>query len=110
MSKVKEFEQEGLQCFVRQLGGIAVPAYHTGYVALPDTHDLYEKEYDDFDIEAHGGITYTKKGENSTWVLGFDTVHIDDTEETQSLEYVVEETKKLAERLAKGEYNVRTIC
>jgi hypothetical protein len=42
-----------------------------GYVLLPDNHPFYGKDYDEIDVDAHGGITYA---DEDGWI-GFDTAH-----------------------------------
>lgn len=61
-----------------------------GYVAVPESHPAYKKDYDDIDVSVHGGLTYADthlpvKGENNggemfdpMWWLGFDCAHLDD--------------------------------
>lgn len=58
--------------------------------------------------QVHGGITYAGNGKGAypiekpdTWWFGFDCAHCDDNEDGgQSLEYCIEECKKLAKFLA----------
>jgi hypothetical protein len=80
-----------------------------GYVAVPPSHILYKKHYDEvyymFEDEAqqisiHGGLTYSQfgDGENAPkdwWVFGFDTNHFQDDIETWPKEKVEEETLDL---------------
>ena len=48
------------------------------YVFLPKGHKYYGKNYDDIDIDCHGGLTYSKEDDNSNWVIGWDYAHFDD--------------------------------
>ena len=100
-----------------------------GYVLLPKFHPLYEVHYDDNnsiinEIEVYGGITYSgpynfkadntefenniqfKPNGSQYWVLGFDTAH--GYEEDNSIldkEFVIKETKKLKDQLIKIYYD-----
>jgi hypothetical protein len=65
-----------------------------GYVAVPPGHPYYEKDYDDVDVEVHGGLTYADKCREGAdpsegichvplpgrpedvWWLGFDCAHL----------------------------------
>jgi hypothetical protein len=53
-----------------------------GYVAIPPTHFLYEKDYDKGDdlnfIECHGGITFSEFSAQNKWLIGFDCGHSGD--------------------------------
>lgn len=47
-----------------------------GYVKIPKEHIYYGKEWDDIDIDTHGGLTYNEIHEEH-WI-GFDCAHIAD--------------------------------
>lgn len=66
-----------------------------GYVGVPEGHKWYGKEYDEPDVEVHGGLTYSAacfegpEGEtichvpepgqsDKVWWLGFDCAHLGD--------------------------------
>lgn len=80
-----------------------------GYVAIPPSHILYKKHYDEVyyifeyetqQISIHGGLTYSDfgNGENAPkdwWVFGFDTSHFQDNLENWPKEAVEAETKRL---------------
>lgn len=59
-----------------------------GYVGVPEYHSAYREDYDQVDVQAHGGLTFSdhcqkedKKfgvchaGPDKVWWLGFDTAH-----------------------------------
>lgn len=62
-----------------------------GYVGLSRSHPLYEKDYDEVDVDVHGGLTYSNHcqdgpeeevvchvpddGDDDVWWLGFDCGH-----------------------------------
>lgn len=122
------FEHAGLQCRIirpeglrEQAEGQKVVCIHwCGYVAVKSNNQYYKKDGDDLDI--HGGITYTshklvlqpESGEENWW-LGFDCAHAGDismvfhdrnhfTDDTyKDKAYVIRETKRLAEQLAKAQ-------
>lgn len=84
-----------------------------GYVILPREHPLYKKDYDEIhqlypELEVHRGLTFSDFVDEiwlanveydfdieSSWVVGFDTCHLEDTFEKWSKEKVEEETEKL---------------
>lgn len=41
-----------------------------GYVQVPQGHPWHGLDYDEIDVEAHGGLTFARDG----WI-GFDTLH-----------------------------------
>lgn len=41
-----------------------------GYVRVPEGHPWHGLDYDDIDVEVHGGLTYS----DGEWI-GFDTLH-----------------------------------
>ena len=73
-----------------------------GYVALPKEHPLYEMDcgeiHDKYDINIHGGLTYSRMEEDK-WVIGFDTVHYADNKTNWPKESVEAETKRLKEQV-----------
>lgn len=57
----------------------------TAYVEVPKDHKYYLKNYDEIDIDVHGGLTYSDnylivEGEKITncWFIGWDYAHFDD--------------------------------
>ena len=60
---------------------IRTPALHLcGYVQVPETHPLYKQPYVDFEVSAHGGLTYASEAEApfSGYWIGFDCAHSGD--------------------------------
>lgn len=63
-----------------------------GYVAIPISHPMYGKFYDDVEVAVHGGLTYSdecdgypdtgichvSKDDDKAWWLGFDCAHAGD--------------------------------
>jgi hypothetical protein len=97
---------------------VAHPAGHRcGYVTVPAGHPCGGKDYNDIDVEVHGGLTY---GNGATF--GFDCAHYNDKKdinlmgeeyrkvyemyppmlgdgEVRTLEYCIEECERLAAQL-----------
>jgi hypothetical protein len=108
----KKWVYKGLKCaviFVRQ-------SHRCGYVGLKKDHPYYGKDYDEIDVDVHGGLTFGDFGDDKfldkdLYWLGFDCAHLgdktlgssfaDDNERFWTLEEVVKETEKLADQLAK---------
>lgn len=80
----------GLDCLIVRGGGGAL----CGYVGVPESHDGFKKDYDDVEVEVHGGLTFaslcrpSKDGDHKgichveegaankiVWWLGFDCGH-----------------------------------
>lgn len=79
-----EWEHAGLPCLAArsEIGG-----NWCGYAAVPPGHPLHGKDYNDVDVDVHGGLTYAslcaghichvpKPGEpDDVWWFGFDCGH-----------------------------------
>jgi len=57
----------------------------TAYIRIPESHSCYKKDYDEIDIDVHGGLTYAKDYlhvENNVkmegWFIGWDYAHAGD--------------------------------
>jgi hypothetical protein len=87
-----------------------------GYVIINKEHPLYGKHYNDFDIEVHGGLTFSEKvtqkmidnehwknyllqEDLDKWVFGFDTCHYNDNLENWTKKKVEIETANLYYKL-----------
>jgi hypothetical protein len=97
---------------------VAMPMGHRcGYVTVPAGHPCENKEYQDLDIEVHGGLTYSDGAK-----FGFDCAHYHDKKdvnlmseeyrevykkypppfddgEIRTLEYCIEQCERLAAQL-----------
>lgn len=117
-----DFIHAGFSCFVlrNHVGNWC------GYVGVPREHPAYEQEYDDVNVDVHGGLTYAGKCSppichvpepgmpDDVWWFGFDTGHYDDLspalsgyrdfvvdyETYRTVAYTRDETERLAEQLA----------
>lgn len=80
-------ESTGYPCLiVRNHGGALC-----GYVGVPEGHPLHGKDYDDVNVDVHGGLTFANScaedgdesldichktaGQDRVWWLGFDCAH-----------------------------------
>ncbi|MCA2275472.1 hypothetical protein JF780_05635 [Mycobacterium intracellulare] len=84
-----------------------------GYVKIPEGHHWHGLDYNEIDVQAHGGLTYG--GGESGWI-GFDTLHSGDIwpagpdhgptpwDKHWTDELVAEETRALARRVAAAAY------
>jgi len=78
-----------------------------GYAKLPEGHQWLGKDYDDIDVDVHGGLTYS----NGTWI-GFDTLHAGDywpgvpyshpSDRTWTEDDVEKEVRSLAQQIAEA--------
>lgn len=91
--------------------------YANGYVAVPITHPLYERDYfHDVEniISIHGGLTLSEHFDKfydnviplttdiipeHSWVFGFDTKHCDDAKDNWDRISCINETFKLLRQL-----------
>lgn len=94
-----------------------------GYVLLPRNHPFYGKDYDDIDVDVHGGLTFGCKFESKNflkwiknqeiggdvtrenfenfdgfWIIGFDTNHLGDNKMMCPKSYVLREAENLLEQ------------
>lgn len=78
----KNFDYKGFQCRIQRVG-IPYSGHLCGYVVIPKGHTLYKMNYDDiearydYDLPAHGGLTFSDFVNNEFWV-GFDCAHFGD--------------------------------
>ena len=109
-------EDTGYKCFIQRHQELK---HLCGYVELPKKHKLYGSfsEENFYNIEVHGGVTYTGKREFeqqnyiADYVLGFDCGHAGDLVpylynrnpliggSYKDIEYVTNECQKLAKQL-----------
>jgi hypothetical protein len=114
-----EFEASGYRCkVVLYEDSIGQMKWFCGYVGLPKSHPAAGKDYDDIEVDVHGGLTFAKEGndkdarwpDNNLYWVGFDCAHAGDytgsmfgyseiRERHWTLEDVKAETEKLAAQL-----------
>lgn len=110
MTKIWDFNYKGYDCTIAEYS-MKIPSFVTslpsswfcGYVAIPKDHQLYNKSYDDIDLDCHGGLTYSdsfhnKESKNyNKFMIGFDFNHFEDN--GGSYELVENECKRVVEQL-----------
>lgn len=103
-----EHHEKGIISFTREntwMGDYIDFGWGNGYVAIPETHPLYEKDYNDEEcsnLRAHGGVTYSRSEKINGvkyWVFGFDTAHAWDNKDNCPEQYVIAETREFAAQL-----------
>ena len=58
--------------------------HRCGYVGVPSEHKLFGVDYDEVDVEVHGGLTYSSGiseypvEDSKLWWLGYDCAHLGD--------------------------------
>lgn len=67
---------ENYQFYILNLG-----THPTAYIEIPKDNKLYKKEYDEIDLNVHGGVTYSSSKlltMKNSWFIGWDYSHIFD--------------------------------
>jgi hypothetical protein len=103
-----QFYYKDYDCAIRRGGMWA----WCGYVKIPETHPYYDKNFDDMDIDVHGGFT----GGDDEGRIGFDTCHAGDiwpssfklhddekNDHYWTYEDTIEEVKKVVDQLIEKE-------
>jgi len=72
--------------------------YRCGYVCVPSWSKLNKVNYDDVDVDVHGGLTFSD-WQCDDWAFGFDCDHMNDSLEKQTLQYCINECESLAVQL-----------
>lgn len=78
---VEEGEIKGYSYNIRSIG-----PHPCAYVKIPDGHPYFQKDYYDFDLECHGGLTYandtlgaySSSTHRTGWWIGWDYAHYGD--------------------------------
>lgn len=83
--------------------------YYNGYIVLPKNSKFYGKEYDfiNEEIEVHGGFTFSGFVDNE-YTIGFDTAHYFDNENTQNIDFVLEELRNAVDQIIQSENKKRS--
>lgn len=90
-----------------------------GYVLIPKGHPIYGRDYEGFDIDVHGGITFSWKvdlelalqyclplDDLDRWMIGFDTAHFRDTLKSWPKERVQLEADSLLSKIKVGDFRL----
>ena len=64
-------------------GIVSYGTHPCAYVCIEPGHELFKKEYNDFNLDVHGGVTYSEFGlhdiiDSDIWVIGWDYNHAGD--------------------------------
>lgn len=75
-----EFTLNGFTCVIRRPH---VRGHLCGYVGLPKGHRAFGQDYDEIEVDVHGGLTYASHGMFEydgprLWWVGFDCYHSGD--------------------------------
>lgn len=90
----RDFIECGFRCVVvgHSMG------HRCGYLAIPQGHTLYGKDYDDIYVEVHGGLTYSNESDEynypvetdeKVWWIGFDCGHFGDGKDYKLVESLI---------------------
>lgn len=72
----KSWSHRGLECGLAPTPELAIACGpFNGYVRVPAEHPAAGKDYDDLDVDVHGGLTFDHQcDDGSTW-FGWDNAH-----------------------------------
>lgn len=106
----KAFEYKGYKCRIMRLGsGVYKMIHLCGYIYIPEGHKYFGKDYDDLEIDVHGGLTYAdttlRFQPEVGWWIGFDCAHAGDLsylEESQNFSHNVYRTMEFVENELKS--------
>jgi hypothetical protein len=98
----REWKAYGLTCIVVQA---REASHRCGYVRVPPTHPSFGKDYNDIDVNVHGGLTFgqiepcTEHEDGQGYWFGFDCAHYQDAsyDPNTDISTVSEHTRKLLE-------------
>ena len=86
-----KFKYKNYNCVVT----ISDYGYRAAYIILPSSHPLSHKEiYDLYDVECHGGITFSGNinkafdMQGGSWIIGFDYDHYGDNYDLQAVKKI----------------------
>jgi hypothetical protein len=101
-----EWEYKGLKCevlrHIHQDGDFISGMGHlNGYVTLPKGHPWEDHEYDDIDVEVHGGLTFGQRDKDGITLIGFDAAHLYDETPSSTEKVYRYLMKKVMEKVGK---------
>lgn len=56
--------------------------HRCGYVSVPAEHPLHGKDYNEVDLDVHGGVTYAGMRDDLWW-FGYDCAHLGDARDPE---------------------------
>ena len=77
-------EQDGFKAGVIEITWLSLMdgvGWGNGYVSVPKDHPWYGKDYNDIEVEIHGGLTFSESINDEYWI-GFDCAHYGDSPES----------------------------
>lgn len=74
--------------------------WYNGYIVIPKDSKYYGMDYYSIEINIHGGFTFAEFIEDE-YVIGFDTNHGFDDENTQNVDFVLKELKNAVDQIEK---------
>jgi hypothetical protein len=95
----KDFIVDGFRCIITG----SYMGHRCGYIAIPKDHELYETDYDEIELDVHGGLTYADysnngypvKTEEQVWWIGFDCGHYCDAKDLELIKSFGEDNKEI---------------
>ena len=61
---------------------LSLGTHPTAYVRIPKTHKYFKQEYENIDVDCHGGLTYSSEkvsqSDKKGWWIGWDYAHFGD--------------------------------
>ncbi len=101
-----------MKSFVKKITWLqpGTTGWGNGYVVIPKGHKLHGINYDDINVNVHGGLTFSKLASDldwieipedakDGWIVGFDTAHYGDNISRWTKSAVEEETERLRQQL-----------
>lgn len=106
----KEWEHAGLKCAVVQA---REGSHRCGYVRVPPQHPQFARDYNDINVDVHGGLTFGEiepcaHEDGQGYWFGFDCNHCQDAAFDPNMrpeDYVTKEGRKFHMFLSKFQYN-----
>ena len=84
------------------------PSYFNGYIVLTKNSKFYRKHYFSIneEIKIHGDFTFSGFVDNE-YTIGFDTAHYFDNENTQNVDFVLEELKQAVDQIIEKDTKIK---
>ena len=88
----KDFMMGDYRCVIL---GLSI-GHRCGYVGLPKEHKYNDKDYDEIDVNVHGGLTFAGKGrkypvDDDRYYIGFDCAYYNDKKDLKLMKELCDE-------------------
>ncbi len=86
-------EHDSIDVYGHRLVAIFTPMGHRcGYVGVSENSPLRMVEYDDLNVDVHGGLTFSGNlnTDESQWFFGFDCAHVFDAPDIEKMKEYIE--------------------